>query len=222
MACPDSLTARQTHSVQSLKEHFPSVIKLHHRALNELIPSLASSTHSTPHSIQLATRFLDDKLNLFRFLKRAKFNLDDTLLTLSLCLQWRLNTHIDLLSPSAISPLYLEEPLFFFHPQLTDKWSRPCGVLNLKHVCRTDDGSLEDLKEYIAWSWELGRRFLQDSNAEIVDGMLSQCANPSFAPLPETVPVRLQMVVIVDLKDASLSNLVQLSLPFLNLYTQSC
>lgn len=98
------------------------------------------------------------------------------------------------LSPETIPPLYLANPLFFFHPDLRDRFGRPCAVLNLRHVQRTEDGSLDALKDYARFGWEVARRYLSD---------LSRKAEKA-----EQDPT-LQMVVIVDLEQAGMSNLVR-------------
>ena len=69
-------------------------------------------------------------------------------------------------------------------------------MLNLKYVTRTEDGELEGLKEFVRMGWELGRRWMADSSK----GKAREGA------LPE---VKVQMVVIVDLEGAGMTNLVR-------------
>lgn len=64
-------------------------------------------------------------------------------------------------------------------------------MLNLRHVARTPDGELEGLKEFIRLGWEIGRRWLSDLSKEGEE------------------EVKIQMVVIVDLEGAGMSNLVR-------------
>lgn len=61
-------------------------------------------------------------------------------------------------------------------------------MLNLREVRRTEDGQLGALKDFVRLGWEMGRRWLSELSE--VDG------------------VKLQMVVIVDLEGAGMSNLV--------------
>jgi hypothetical protein len=68
-------------------------------------------------------------------------------------------------------------------------------VLNLKHVQRTEDGKLDALKDLSKLGWEIGRRWLSD---------LSRSRKGQEPTL--------QMVVIVDLDQAGMSNLVSLFL----------
>lgn len=93
------------------------------------------------------------------------------------------------LSPASIDPLYLNDPLFFFHPQLLDRFGRPCAILNLRYVARTQDGQLDGIKDFIRLGWETSRRWLSD--------LSRKKGQP-----------QLQIVVIVDLEGAGMSNLV--------------
>lgn len=131
-------------------------------------------------------------VTVFRFCRRAKFQAPVALKLLLATLTYRLNSPLFspslLVSPPSPSP-YAATPLFFFHEELFDKFGRPAAVLNLKHVKRTEDGELEGLKEVIRESWEMGRRWLSD---------LSRGEEE----------VKVQMVIIVDLEEAGLSNLV--------------
>ncbi|EGG07614.1 uncharacterized protein MELLADRAFT_85463 [Melampsora larici-populina 98AG31] len=216
MSSIDSVENRFNQSIQTFKSHLITLNQLQQRSHHEVLKSFnhSNSLQLSNQAIQILSHFLDDKLNLYRFLKREKFDIENTLKLLSNTLQWRLDSQIDLLSSSSIDPFYLHQPLFYFHPQLKDKWNRPCGVLNLKHVSRTEDGTLDGLKEFIAWSWELGRRYMQDSNSDSLNTLLSQSDNLNPNSDTESVPIQLQMVIIVDLKDASLNNLELELLPY--------
>lgn len=128
-------------------------------------------------------------MTVFRFCRRARFSVPAALKLLHATLSWRLTSSLSTLSPSSVSPLYLTHPLFFFHPSLADRFGRPCAVLNLRHVSRTEDGELDALKEFVRLGWEIGRRWLTD--------------------LSKDGEAKLQMVVIVDLEGAGMSNLVR-------------
>lgn len=131
---------------------------------------------------------------MFRFCRRARFSPAAALKLLHATCQWRLTSGLLQLTPASISSLYLTKPLFFFHPDLYDRFGRPCAILNLKHVLRTEDGNLDALKDYVRFGWEVARRYLSD---------LSRSA-------ASTQDATLQMVVIVDLDQAGMSNLVLL------------
>lgn len=131
-------------------------------------------------------------VTVFRFCRRARFNPPAALKLLHATLTFRFSpaSTFSSLSPSTISPLYLNDPLFFFHPDLRDRFGRPCAVLNLRYVRRTDDGELGNMKDFIRLGWEVSRRWLSD--------LSKQSGEP-----------KLQIVVIVDLEGAGMSNLVR-------------
>jgi hypothetical protein len=83
------------------------------------------------------------------------------------------------------------------HPSLLDKFGRPASVINLKHVTRTEDGSLDSLKEYIAFNLEIIRRYLEELSVRDAD------SKP-----------HVQIVFLLDLAGANLSNLEIELLPF--------
>lgn len=132
-------------------------------------------------------------VTVFRFCRRARFSPPAALKLLHATCQWRLSSGLLHLTPASISSLYLTKPLFFFHPDLRDRFGRPCAVLNLRHVQRTPDGKLDALKEFARFGWEVARRYLSD--------LSRTAAHKAQDPT-------LQMVVIVDLDQAGMSNLV--------------
>lgn len=132
----------------------------------------------------------DLAVTVFRFCRRARFSRASALKLLHSTLTYRLTSSLSTLTPS---PLYTSNPLFFFHPSLFDKFGRPCAVLNLRHVRRDEDGGLEGIKGFVRWGWEVGRRWL---------GELSEQGEGSGG-------VKVQMVVVVDLEGAGMTNLVR-------------
>lgn len=163
---------------------------------------------------------------MFRFCRRARFSLPQALKLLHITLSTRLVTPSLSLLPAAGSghpsppfPLYPlpstasaddEGPLFFFHPQLYDKFNRPCAILNLRNVKRDEDGELEGLKQVIRVGWEIGRRWLGDSTrrARVGQGKVPEGGTA------EAPGASVQMVVMVDLEGAGMSNLEVELLPF--------
>ncbi|KAA1133929.1 hypothetical protein PGTUg99_032378 [Puccinia graminis f. sp. tritici] len=208
----DSISKRQQHYSQAFSQHQPTIQALHHQAINQLLPQLTQALELTPLSAQLITNFLNDKLNLFRFLNRNHFDSQLTLQALSTSIKWRLTANIDLLSLNSLEPIYLSNPLLFFHPQLKDRWGRTSAILNLRYLTRTEDGSLDGLKEFIAWNCELARRSMYESNPELINQICSSSSPPSS---PNQIPFSLQISLIVDLKGASINNLEVELLPYL-------
>ena len=231
MATAASLRARKDQIVQQYKENLDLVRQVQKQAVQEVVNSLhpvagprqddeagaqdAASTGAPDEDARAATTaLLRDTgmlphpclqpgptttdlcplraVTVFRFCRRARFSPAAALNLLHATCQWRLASGLLQLTPASISSLYLTKPLFFFHPDLYDRFGRPCAILNLKHVQRTEDGNLDALKDYVRFGWEVARRYLSD---------LSRGAASAQDPT-------LQMVVIVDLDQAGMSNLV--------------
>ncbi|BGP53321.1 hypothetical protein JCM8202v2_000880 [Rhodotorula sphaerocarpa] len=237
MATAASLRLRKDQIVEQYHEHGELVHSVQQHALEEVVAAVTAAvdpsapapadsgnlaeTDAGPDeqqerspedegAILATTALLQDKgespspppplaVTVFRFCRRARFSHSGALKLLHATCQWRLSSGLLRLSPETIPPLYLANPLFFFHPDLRDRFGRPCAVLNLRHVQRTEDGSLDALKDYARFGWEVARRYLSD---------LSRKAEKA-----EQDPT-LQMVVIVDLEQAGMSNLEVELLPF--------
>ncbi|KAK4701928.1 hypothetical protein P7C70_g4299, partial [Phenoliferia sp. Uapishka_3] len=166
-------------------------------ALRDLLPLLEEELALQEVEVIRARLFLEDQVTVFRFCRRARFSVPAALKLLHATLTWRLTSSLWTLSPASVSPLYLTHPLFFFHPSLADRFGRPCAILNLRHVSRTEGGELNALKEFVRLGWEIGRRWLTDLSKECKDG-----------------EAKLQIVLIVDLEGAGMSNLEVELLPF--------
>ncbi|GAA5878574.1 hypothetical protein JCM3774_004070, partial [Rhodotorula dairenensis] len=214
MATAASLRARRDQIVEQYRDNLDLVRQVQKQAVDEVVNSL----HPPPTAIAgsqgpddeprvdkgdedaraATTALLRDTVTVFRFCRRARFSPAAALKLLHATCQWRLTSGLLELTPASISALYLSKPLFFFHPDLYDRFGRPCAVLNLKHVQRTEDGKLDDLKDYVRFGWEVARRYLSD--------LSRRAASPQDPTL--------QMVVIVDLDQAGMSNLEFELLPF--------
>lgn len=88
---------------------------------------------------------------------------------------------------------------------MIDKFGRPCGVLNLALVGRSEDGGLEGLKEFTRVAWEMGRRWLSDLSQSQSKGKGKEISGNE-----DGGEVKVQMVVIVNLLGAGMSNLVSI------------
>lgn len=175
MASRASLDERY-HAIRSLyAEHYDLVLQVQAAAL-ELHPNHAA--------------FLSDPVSVFRFLRRSKYSTDLCLENLSKSLEWRTANRLSSLTFEALDDAYKIQPLFYFHPALQDVWQRPAGVINLRHVKRTADGSLDALKQVVILGWETGRKYM---------AALSRSRGE---------PV-IQMALMVDLRGAGVANLVR-------------
>lgn len=160
---------------------------------------------------------------IFRFLRRARFNEDAALSLLATTLKWRLRTDLDMLSLSSLHPLYVSPPqhrppLFWMGSKFVDVYGRPCGVISLQSLERTEERTLDECKEYIVACMEIARRRISQlrgrhSNRRGPRDNDTKADDPSA--LTDELQGPLQMVVAFDLKSSSMSNLEMELLPFL-------
>lgn len=168
--------------------------------VSDTVPSVKQQFRHTQTATGIADRctaFLNDPVTIFRFLRKAHFDSAAAFELLRKTLLWRVSTSVDLVSPSSLEPIYSERPVFYLHPHVHDTFGRPAAVLSLQHVVRTEDGSLDALREYIAFQMEVARRYLADQTHLDVSG----------AP-------KVQIVLLLDLCGANLSNFEIELLPF--------
>lgn len=194
-------------TLESLRERWTTIDGLYHENLgntlalqNEiaatLVPRVVEQLELGQAGLDRARAFIDDPVTIFRFLRKAHFDSAIAVDLLGKTLQWRLSTSIDLVSPSSLDPLYSGNPLFYFHPNLHDKFGRYAAVLNLAHVVRPEDNTLEALKEFIAYTLEVARRFLADASKR------------------DESNAHVQIVIILNLEGANFSNFEVEMLPF--------
>lgn len=87
--------------------------------------------------------------------------------------------------------------VFEYVPGMEDNYGRTCNVLHLSRVQRrTTDNSLDGLREYLTCVWESSRRRMQQISED-------------------TGTVRIQMVLLVDLADATMGNMEIELLPYM-------
>jgi len=164
-------------------------------ALADLIPGLQQEFGLDFVQVERIRQYLGDRGTLFRFLRRAGFDFGAALKALISDLRWRIENNVDSITLADIHPLFIEKGLFFFHK--TDKFGRPCAVVNLREYKR-EDGSptIEEVKKFIIYNAEVARRLLLDKTMNSRDG-----------------PV-LQYVILLDLKGAGVSTLDLELVPF--------
>ncbi|CAO1624847.1 unnamed protein product [Parajaminaea phylloscopi] len=165
--------------------------------------------------------YLNDEANIFRFLRRSRFDEDTALKLLATTLRWRLRTDLDMLSVESLHPLYVSPPqhrpaLFWMGSRLIDRLGRPCGVISLQSLERTEERTLDECKEYIVACMEIVRRRICQLRRQ-AHGKRSSAAesDDEAQALSEASGGPLQMVVAFDLQSSSMSNLELELLPFL-------
>ncbi|GAA5936887.1 SEC14 family lipid-binding protein [Sporobolomyces koalae] len=197
MATIESLRKRKDDIVAQYHDNAELVQHVQRTAIAELVPDLKEELDLDEAGVAAATKILQDRVTVFRFCRRARFSTNAALKLLHATLAWRASSSLRTLTPTSIPSEYLTSPLFFFHPDLIDRFGRPCAILNLRYVQRTQDGKLDALKDLSKLGWEIGRRWLSDLTRQ------KKGHDPT-----------LQMVVIVDLDQAGMSNLEMELLPF--------
>ncbi|GAA94558.1 uncharacterized protein L969DRAFT_47773 [Mixia osmundae IAM 14324] len=191
--------------LEGFEEHRDQILEVQRICHEDILQELADQLDLSPSGLSRARAFIDDPVTIFRFLRRTRFHTTNTISLLQATLHWRLESGLDTLSASSIEPQYIDAPVFYFHPDLLDRSGRPCGILNLQHVSRPPDGSLDSLKEFIAFGWEIARRWLAD---------LSRISLASSTEDEADGRPIIQLVVIVDLAGAGMSNLEVELLPY--------
>jgi hypothetical protein len=177
-------------------EHLGATLALQSQVAAGLVPDVVEELQLGQAGLDRARAFIDDPVTLFRFLRKAHFDAAAATEMLAKTLKWRLTSSIDLVSPSALDPLYSGNPLFYFHPSLHDSFGRYAAVLNLAHVVRPEDNTLESLKEFVAYVLEVARRFLADMSKR------------------DESNTHIQIVLILNLEGANFSNFEVEMLPF--------
>lgn len=192
----ESLRERWTVIGGLYHEYLGSTLALQNEVAATLVPRVVEKLQLGQSGLDRARAFIDDPVTLFRFLRKAHFDSAVAVHLLEETLQWRLTTSIDLVSPASLDPLYSGNPLFYFHPTLHDKFGRYAAILNLAHVVRPEDNTLESLKEFVAYTLEVARRFLADASKR------------------DESNAHIQIVIILNLEGANFSNFEVEMLPF--------
>jgi len=167
-------------------------------------------------TFERSRKYIEDKENIFNFLKRAGFDFEIACKALENNLRWRIENKVDNISINDIHPSLLEIGLFYFHK--TDKFNRPCAILNLREYTKKDQPikknsnqqqndddymllppvTIDDVKKFIIFNVEICRRLLLDkrNSSSKKDSMI------------------LQYVMLLDLKGAGVSTLDKELVPF--------
>lgn len=200
MVTQEALTARAAHVQSLFVQNEERIERLQARFRDDLLPALRDELELDHVAMERIDRLIGERSTIWRFLRRARFDPDDSVVEdfIRKAIKWRISQDLDGQSMLSLDPIYTQTddegmPLFVLHPRLNDKLGRPAAVLTLRRVQRTDDGSLDALKEFITVSFEACRRYMLD---------LTEKA-------PADKPV-LQMVLLVDLEHAGMSNLVRI------------
>lgn len=183
------------------KDHEQDVNALHADLMEHAFEALSAEHSYTDEERQRVQEFLDDRVMIFRFLRRAGFDTDTARSMLLKTIAWRMEGAIDALPQDLLQSPYVNAtsngiPLFWQHSRFRDKLGRPALYVRLQHVERTPEG-LHELKKTIIASFDVMRRYLLRVNQRTRRGD----------------PV-IQCIVLVDVMDAGLANVELDMLPF--------
>ncbi|KAI9283131.1 CRAL-TRIO domain-containing protein [Sporodiniella umbellata] len=178
---------RHSENNRLFREHQAAVENIQN-TLGQEIVQLAEEYNLSEKEQQELRDYVQDKANLFRYLRKNKFNLATTLSLLVDTLKWRIRHDVDHVNPH---PLYefLQEPLVYFHK--TDKTQRPLLVIHLCHFQL--DSSLdatEHLTPLFLYVLETARKLIWNMSKERIEKQ-------------EKEPLLLETVLLVDFKEAS-------------------
>ncbi|EST06893.1 CRAL-TRIO domain protein [Kalmanozyma brasiliensis GHG001] len=196
--------------VGKYKTHYPAVEKLHKLAKEQIVDDVASQLDLNEEGKARVLLYLSDFANLFRFYRRSRYDHDQAINLLNATLLWRMRTDLDLLSLSSLNPLYVtppppNPPLFWVNSHFRDFYGRPCGIINLRSVERTAEGTLDQIKEYIVACMEMMRRYVADLYRASTDGQQGDSQEGMI----------LQASIAIDLASSGMANLELELLPFL-------
>ncbi|SPO28228.1 uncharacterized protein UTRI_04627_B [Ustilago trichophora] len=194
--------------ISKYTSNYSSVESLHKLAKSQILDDVTSQLQLNEEGKTRVLVYLSDYANLFRFLRRSRYDQDQALSLLNATVLWRMRTDLDLLSLSSLNPLYVtppppNPPLFWVNSGFRDFYGRPCGVISLRSVERTAENTLDQLKEYIVACMEIMRRYIAD---------LYRSSSSQQQDDDATV---LQAAIAVDLASSGMANLELELLPFL-------
>lgn len=203
---------KQQDLANQYQTHREEVTQLQDRAIQDLLPSLSEQEDWDEDAQTKVKLFLDDEATVFRFLRRSRFDPDAALSLLSTTLKWRVRTDLDMLSVTSLHPLYTSPPggrppLLWLGSKFVDRLGRPCGLISLQSLERTQDRTLDECKEYIVACMEIVRRRIVELRRQFDATSADATTQTSNGPL--------QLVIAFDLQSSSMSNLELELLPFL-------
>ncbi|WVQ82912.1 hypothetical protein IAT38_005048 [Cryptococcus sp. DSM 104549] len=156
-----ALSRRFQVSKQEFQDHLPLTQRVQ-ADFREDVEELRAQEGWDEETWRGAEEWVDDTASIWRALRRNRYDESKTHAFLLAALPTRitrgLHAPIPHIEPLNVSPLFCILPL----PTHTDKLNRPVAVLTVREVVRDEDGSLDDVKEWIWWMLEMGRRTLRD------------------------------------------------------------
>ncbi|KAI9289780.1 CRAL-TRIO domain-containing protein [Umbelopsis sp. AD052] len=157
-------------------------------ALHRELPLLAHDLTLDSMQVSAVHDYINDRVTLFRFLKRCEFVVPSALALMLDTIQWRLREKVDSFTWDRLPSELQQSGIVFFRNY--DKLNRPIGFVRLRQLPKFSQGSLIDnIKPLVIYVMETARKMTLDlTKQRELDGM--QC------------PLTSQMAVVIDIKNA--------------------
>ncbi|KAI8078259.1 CRAL-TRIO domain-containing protein, partial [Gilbertella persicaria] len=167
----------------------------HERAIDSIQNAIKREIPHLIHEFQLdieeadnLNEYVNDKLTLFRFLRKNNYSLPTTLSLLLDTIRWRITQDIDRIRTCQLVD-FLSQPLVYFHKQ--DRICRPVLVVQLAHLPQPSEcDSAEFFTPLVIFILETARLLIWDLTQERIRNQVED-------------PIVLDMVVLIDFKNAS-------------------
>ncbi|KAI9496831.1 hypothetical protein BDB00DRAFT_785271 [Zychaea mexicana] len=134
--------------------------------------------------------YIEDRVTIFRFLRKNNYSLPHTLSLLVDTIKWRIRESVDSLTLSNIDSLFFDEPFCFFRGH--DRCGRPILVVQLSHLPATlnnENDKIAFLFPFTTFVLETVRKITWETTLErMKEGMEN--------------PVLTDIIVLVDFKNA--------------------
>ncbi|ORZ04769.1 CRAL-TRIO domain-containing protein [Absidia repens] len=180
---------RKLREVNELYSKHELTIEKLHAAVRREIPLLVQENQLTLPQIKALEVFTNDKLTLFRYLRKNNFSLPVALSLLLDTIQWRLKEQVGELTLTNVQEMLLE-PLCFFHKY--DRCGRPVLVIQLAYFPTFKDNTelLETVMPLVIFILETARKLLLDLTEQRI-----QQKQPDA--------IMADLVILVDFKNAN-------------------
>ncbi|CAO3620457.1 unnamed protein product [Cunninghamella blakesleeana] len=180
---------------QLYEEHEITVEKLRSALIRE-IPLLVQEYQLTSSQITALEEYVNDKLTLFRYLRKNQFSLTITLSLLLDTIRWRLTERVDEINLDTVYDT-LSAPLCFYHRE--DRCGRPILIIQLRYLPFAELQANGLTQQEIAAHYviplfifmlETTRKLLLDKTKKRKEQNMKY-------------PILMDSIVLVDFKDAS-------------------
>ncbi|ORY97434.1 hypothetical protein BCR43DRAFT_523614 [Syncephalastrum racemosum] len=181
---------QRLHDLNVLYKENEKLIDSVQSGLRREIPLLIQEFKPSLEQTAALDEYINDRITLFRFLRKNNYSLPHTLSLLVDNLRWRLREHIETFTFAAVKEPFFDAPYCFFSDE-RDGAGRPVLVIQLSQLPEAPPNA--DLKEFFA---PFVIYMLETIRKVTLDISLSRIAASSKDPIMTDI------LVLVDFKDA--------------------